>query len=58
MKPNILYKFEKPKVQYGLMGDLKIFNKNLYVIPNSFTLQDFKDNLFNQLQAIQLEYQI
>ena len=58
MKPNILYKFEKPKVQYGLMGDLKIFNKNLYVIPNSFTLQDFKDNLFNQLQAIQIKYQI
>ena len=40
------------------MSDLKIFNKNLYVILNSFTLQDFKDNLFNQLQAIQIEYQI
>ena len=49
MKPNILYKFEKPKVQYGLMGDLKIFNKNLYVIPNSFTLRDDRDNLFYQL---------
>ena len=29
------------------MGDFKIFNKDLHVIPNSFTLWDVKDNLFN-----------
>ena len=28
------------------MGDLKFFNKNLYVILNSFTLQDVRDDLF------------
>ena len=30
----------------GWMGDLKVFNKDLYVIPNSFTLRDVKDNIF------------
>ena len=47
-------KIEKPKVQYGPpkggeMGDFKIFNKDLYIIPNSFTLWDVGDNLFYQL---------
>ena len=40
------------------MGDFKIFNKDLYVIVNSRTLQDVRDKLFNQLQAIQTKYQI
>ena len=40
------------------MGDLKVFNKDLYVIPNSFTLRDVKDNIFYQIYTIQTEYQI
>ena len=40
------------------MGDLKIFDKDLYVIPNSFTLWDVRDNQFYQLWEIQIEYQI
>ena len=31
------------------MGDLNIFNKDLYFIPNSFTLRDVRDDLFYQL---------
>ena len=40
------------------MGDLKIFNKIFYVIPNSFTLRDIRDNIFYQLWAIQTTYKI
>ena len=51
-------KSNKEHLERGWIGDFKKFNKDLYVILNSFTLWDVRDNQLFELWTIQIKYQI